>query len=210
MKKQIFTLLLLMASVLGYTQTIDTVIQTKVYTSYFNYTLKAPVYITYSLYQGGGDCDRKAFHFLNDIPALKGHIATQADYAASGYDEGHLCNSQDEAGDCSRDQATFRFYNCLPQTKELNRGIWKTWETAIRKQSATDSLWIITGGTFNGNKTMGKDKVAVPDYCWKVVESETTHQIVEVILCDNTSTPNCQQISIEILGPLLPYKLPLK
>ena len=47
---------------------------------------------------------------------------------------------------------TFRFYNALPQTPKLNRGIWKHYETEIRKLSQNDSILIITGSIFSNKK----------------------------------------------------------
>ena len=75
-------------------QSVDTVIKTTGYTSYFNYTLHEPLYVAYKLYKGGGDCDR-----AGDVFTTGGLIgsATAADYKAGRYDEGHLANSKDFA-----------------------------------------------------------------------------------------------------------------
>ncbi|HKC36885.1 MAG TPA: hypothetical protein VKB95_12515, partial [Chitinophagaceae bacterium] len=35
-------------------QQVDTVIKTGIYKSYFCYSLKEPLYVTYTLYKGGG------------------------------------------------------------------------------------------------------------------------------------------------------------
>jgi endonuclease G len=90
------------------------------------------MYVKYKLYRGGGDCDRKQFHFTNENVH---DVAKQSDYVHSGYDQGHLCNAEDFANDCRKEELTFRFYNCIPQTPNLNRGIWKGYEQKIRKLS---------------------------------------------------------------------------
>ena len=92
---------------------------------------------------GGGDCDRSRFRFKNDTDI---EMAEQEDYSKSDFDMGHLANAEDFAFDCKKDEMTFRFYNCLPQYPNLNRGAWKRWENTIRKDSRLDSLRIICGG----------------------------------------------------------------
>ena len=37
--------------------------QCQIYTSYFSYSLKAPLYVSYDLYNGGGDYSRKNLRF---------------------------------------------------------------------------------------------------------------------------------------------------
>ncbi|MCX6170144.1 MAG: DNA/RNA non-specific endonuclease [Ignavibacteriales bacterium] len=144
-----------------------------IYKAKFSNTLHEPTYVSYILYKGGGDCDRKKFKFINDMPNLQ--TATDEDYKGSPYDKGHLANAEDFAFNCKKDELTFRYYNCLPQTPNLNRGIWKTIETQVRKWSQTDSLYIICGGYF-GNKKIGK--AAVPSFCWKVVQAIKSKKVL--------------------------------
>jgi len=129
-------------------------------------------------------------HFTNDDPRLQ--CATDADYIGSHYDKGHLANAEDFAFDCAKDELTFRYYNCLPQTANLNRGIWKKMETKIRKWSQTDKLYIICGGFF-GNKKIGN--IAVPSYCWKVVQSVATKKVLFCGWFGNTSKATLEEIS---------------
>jgi endonuclease G len=160
----------------------------------FSNTFHAPRYISYILYKGGGDCKRENFHFKNDEPKLQ--CATDDDYKGSHYEKGHLANAEDFAYDCTKDELTFRYYNCLPQTVNLNRGIWKKNETQIRKWSQTDKLYIICGGFF-GNKKIGK--VAVPSYCWKVVQSVSTKKILFCGWFSNTTQATLEEISLKEL-----------
>ncbi len=203
MKKTLLVLLSLI-SISSFAQKIDTVINTGVYKSYFNYKLKEPVYVEYILYHGGGDCDRSVFHFKNDT---KISMAKLSDYAHNGYDQGHLANAEDFANDCIKDEKTFRFYNCLPQTPNLNRGIWKHWEETIRDESQKDSLYIICGGKF-GKNLMGT--VAVPDYCFKIVKNLKTNKITHTLWFTNKMEDNIvKEITIDQLWVLLGYKIKL-
>lgn len=161
----------------------DTVITTKIYQSYFSNSLHEPIMVTYGLYKGGGECSRSGFHFKNDADV---RAAGPKDYAGSGYDEGHMANAEDFAFNCEDDELTFRYYNCVPQTPNLNRGIYKHWETVIRAESQKDSLWIICGNIFDG-KQIGPDHIAVPSECFKIVESMTTHKVNHILLFENKS-----------------------
>ncbi len=160
----------------------------------FSNTFHAPRYISYLLYKGGGNCKRENFHFKNDEPNLQ--CATDDDFKGSHYEKGHLANAEDFAYDCTKDELTFRYYNCLPQTPNLNRGIWKKNETQIRKWSQTDKLYIVCGGFF-GNKKIGK--VAVPTYCWKVVQSVSTKKVLFCGWFSNTTKATLEEISLKDL-----------
>lgn len=179
---------------------VDTVFNEGFYKSYFNKSLKVPLYCTDSLYQGGGTCSRKGMYFTGNYLT-----ATSKDYAASGYDEGHLVDAKDYAFDCVKEKTTFKFYNALPQTPALNRGIWKHYETLIRKLSQTTHLFIIAGGIFNTNKTIGNG-VAVPDLCYKIVY-DNTGKLLYCLLFPNDNSQSVKSISIDDLNEILGYQI---
>lgn len=185
----------------------DTIINAGFYKSYFSNHYKEPLYVSYIIYKAGGNCDRSKFYFKNDINGIKS--PTLKDYAGSGYDQGHLCNAADWAFDCQKDEKTFRFYNCLPQTPNLNRGIWKRWETYLRKESQTDSLLIICGGIFSENDKKIGDNVYVPSKCWKIIFNLKTHKIEHILIFENTTTAKVEEITLEKLEEILSYKVPL-
>jgi len=207
MKKLILTTTLLIALCIIALAQIkpDTTINNGTYTSYFSYKFKEPLCVSYILYKGGGDCSRDGFHFKNDTKIT--FMARDNDYDKSGYDKGHLANAEDFANNCIKDESTFRFYNCLPQTPNLNRGVWKKWETGIRVESQTDSLLIICGGIFTSGKTIG-DKVAVPDYCFKIVQSLKTKKILWTLLFTNKEKDSAMEFkTLEELEKFSQYKL---
>ena len=202
--KKLLSILFLFISLVSYSQKVDTIINMGFYKSYFSNHVKNPMYVSYKLWKAGGNCDRSKFHFKNDITTIKS--ATQKDYAASGYDEGHLCDAADFSSDCKQDESTFRFYNCVPQTASLNRGIWKHWETDIRKLSQTDSLLIVCGGVFSeADKKIG-DGVYVPSQCWKIIIELKTNKILHVLIFENDSDAKVEEITLEKLEAILKYK----
>jgi endonuclease G, mitochondrial len=167
-----------------------------IYKLNFSNTLRQPTYVSYFLYKGGGDCDRdeKHFTFKNDEPNLK--CATDKDYEGSKYDKGHLANAEDFASDCTKEELTFRYYNCLPQTTNLNRGIWKKIETKVREWSQKERLYIICGGFFS-NKKIGE--ASVPSYCWKVVQSVKTKKVLFCGWFSNTAKAVLDTLTVPIL-----------
>jgi DNA/RNA endonuclease G (NUC1) len=171
-------------------QNVDTVIVTPIYESYFSYETHTPLFVVYNLYKGGGDCSRQGMIFHN------GGVATWT--YEKGYDIGHMANAEDFAGDCNKEAMTFYFYNALPQTPKLNRGIWKHFETEIRKLSQTDSLQIICGGfQFHGD---------IPDFCYKIVRDLKT-DITTCYLFPNDNSDTFTEIPLNVLLSKIPYKL---
>lgn len=191
-----------------FSQSIDTIINTGFYKSYYSNKYKNPVYVSNKIYKAGGQCSRSGYYFKNDVEGIKS--PTLKDYAGSGYDQGHLANAADWAFDCQKDEKTFRFYNCLPQTPNLNRGVWKRWETDLRKMSQTDSLLIISGAIFSDNDIKIGDGVSVPSYCWKVVVQLQTNKVLHVLLFENDKDAEVREINLENLETILGFRPKLK
>jgi endonuclease G len=103
---------------------------------------------------------------------------------------------------------TFRYYNCIPQTPNLNRGTWKKWETTIREESKTDSLLVICGGAWKNTNTL--NGVRIPSHCWKVVYSLNKNTTLHVLLFSNNKDNNiCEVITLQKLEEFLGYKVVL-
>jgi endonuclease G len=170
-KKSFLLVVLFFSAISLSAQHVDTVIKAGIYKSYYCYALKDPLYVTYTLYKGGGGCDRDEQGFSFKKCGVQ--TASDDDYSGSGYDKGHLANAEDFADDCDNEEKTFCYYNCVPQTIKLNRGIWKTWEEKTRVLSQTKKLFVIAGAIY-GNKTIGPHDIGVPDYCYKIVLENKT------------------------------------
>ena len=207
MNNRLFLQLLIGAASLLFALQVSaqSIVNRGIYTVNFSNTLREPLWVRYKLYRGGGDCSRAGFRFKNDIDSLQ--TATATDYAHSGYDKGHLANAEDFAFDCTSDELTFRYYNCLPQTPNLNRGIWKTNEEKVRAWSQSDSLLIVCGGSF-GTKKIGR--IAVPDYCWKVVQSLSNKQILYCGWFTNTNRATVTEVTFTELEQRIGLKIELK
>jgi len=185
---------------------VDTIIDCGFYKSYFDYETLEPLYVSYKIYKGGGKCPRDKFRFKNDT---KIKMATNEDYDKSGFDMGHLANAADFAFDCVKDEKTFRFYNCLPQYPNLNRGVWKKWETRIREESQKDSLLVICGGIFSNRKMKVNSSVVIPDNCWKIVYSLSKKQVLWYIWFLNSPKAEVKELTFEEFNKLVPYNISL-
>ena len=182
----------------------DTLVKNEVYTCLYSFTLKAPIYVAYKLYQGGGDCSRKNDSFKG----IPGKTAIDKDYDFH-YDKGHVCPAEDFAYDCSKEKLTFSYFNCFPQTVALNRGKWKSVETTVRAMSQKDSLLIVAGGMYSVTK-IGWN-VTVPDICWKVVYSLSLKKVIISKTFQNNSNPDMVDLDFDKLRFMLwsAYKIDL-
>lgn len=195
-------ILLLFLPICLFAQTVDKVIITPIYTSYFCYSLHEPLYVKYELYKGGGTCSRSDMKFSDGGFSF---TARENDYRGNGYDIGHMCNAEDFAYNSKLEELTFRFYNALPQTAKLNRGTWKALEYKTRKQSQTFKLEIICGG-YSFTKRIGS--AAVPDFCFKVIKNESTGE-THCYIFPNDDSDSFSEVSFKQLQILTKYNLPL-
>lgn len=95
-------------------------------------------------------------------------------YKRSGYDKGHLCPAADREFNRKAYESTFLTSNISPQKHEFNSGIWNRLEEKIRYWAIKyDGIYVVTAGVLSSNlKTIGEEKVAVPNYFYKIVLDE--------------------------------------
>ena len=178
--KYLLIIFLLFLCVQSYSQKIedyDTILVENCYKSFYNYKIKAPSFVIYKLYNGGGDISRNGIGFKTK----KGF--PHFNYVKSGYDRGHLCPAEDFAYDLDLMKSTFYYHNAIPQTMKLNRGNWKKYENIIRAESKKDSLLIICGGCDYNNGL-------IPSKCFKIVYSLSSKKLKYCILIDNNNRCN--------------------
>jgi endonuclease G len=195
---------ILFSSLSAFAQKVDTVVNMGIYKSYFSYGLKQPLYVTYTLYQGGGGCDRQDEGF--SFKKCGVNTASDEDYSGFGFDKGHLANAEDFAHDCDKEEKTFCYYNCVPQTVKLNRGIWKTWEEKVRVHSQTQKVFVIAGAIYK-DKKQGPNAVGVPDWCYKIVINPKTKKTIYCVLFPNDNSKTAQEITLAKLKKKLGYPL---
>lgn len=171
---------------------VDKIVKEDNYYSAYSDQYSGPSYVVYKLYQGGGDSSRKGINFTSRLPHYN--------YNKSGYDIGHLAPAEDFAYSGKLMKSTFKYYNALPQTPNLNRGNWKKVESAVRRMSRGDSLLIIAGG-LEFRKT---ERGYVPEECFKVVYSLSTGKCL--FTGTFTNTDKCVFTRNEELAKKFPFE----
>lgn len=143
------------------------------YTVSYNKDLKIPNWVSYELTrEETRGKEKRGNRFIAD-PLVTGPIATNADYTRSGYDKGHMAPAADMKWSPEAMKESFYFSNMCPQHPQLNRRGWKNLEEKIRDWAIADSAIIIICGPIinQSSRTIGKNKVAVPERFFKVVLS---------------------------------------
>lgn len=136
-----------------------------------------------------GQAKRKD-NFRKD-PIIETKSATLSDYKKSGYDRGHLCPAADMKLNKKAMSETFYLSNMSPQLPGFNRGEWKRLEAQVREWAVEeDSLLIVTGPIFKDNiEQIGKEKVTVPGYYYKVIYDLTPPQKMTAFIMPHVKKP---------------------
>lgn len=104
--------------------------------------------------------------------------ATTNHYTNTGFDRGHLCNSEDRDGNRFDNQATFLMTNIFPQAPINNQRTWLSTESYARTLTSQGyEVYIIAGGYGSGGTgwnggvthTIANGKITVPSRVWKVM-----------------------------------------
>lgn len=139
---------------------------------------KTPVYTIEKLsYLRMGKKETRTNNFHEEPKLKSSERSTLKDYAKSGYDRGHQVPAGDMKDPLAMEES-FSLANMVPQAPKNNRGIWaKNVEIATRKyvERSSGNVFVFTGGFYGTNhKTIGANKVWVPDYLWKLVYDDQT------------------------------------
>lgn len=117
-----------------------------------------------------GSFERKD-DFRSDPSIITGS-ATLDDYRSSGYDRGHLIPAADLSFSEEAMSGSFYMSNMSPQEGQFNRGIWSKLEATVRNFADTEgAVYVVTGPVLTDGpyKTIGKNKVSVPNQYYKVI-----------------------------------------
>ena len=108
--------------------------------------------------------------FISD-PKVKSVNAFDKDYKGSGYDKGHLAPAADMGWSATTMTESFYYSNMSPQQQGFNRGIWKKLEELVRTWAIENqAVYVVTGPVLSkGLSTIGYNKIAVPNYYYKVI-----------------------------------------
>ena len=117
--------------------------------------------------------------FFNEDTKVTTGSADWKNYKNSGYDKGHLVPAGDMSFDLNAYNDTFLTSNISPQVHDFNNGIWNRLEQKVRYWAVKyNGVYVVTAGVLdNSLKTIGKEKVSVPKYFYKVLLSKSENDI---------------------------------
>lgn len=109
--------------------------------------------------------------YFSQDPKVPTESAHWNNYKNSGYTRGHLLPAGDRVFSKEAYDETFYTSNISPQSQELNTGIWNSLEMRIRNfVRKNGKVYVVTGGVLtDALETIGTEKVAVPEYFYKVL-----------------------------------------
>jgi DNA/RNA endonuclease G (NUC1) len=120
----------------------------------------------------GAVARQDSFAADTNLPVNFYHVGAN-EYAHSGYDRGHLCDSADRTDSTNDNNLTFLMSNMMPQAPDNNSGVWGNLESYCRSlvQSTNNyELLIICGPSeFDGTKINTNGYVSIPEFTWKIV-----------------------------------------
>ena len=152
----------------------EQILKRKGYTTSYNSKTKNPNWVAWHLTKSHtyGSFQRKDEMFTVDEDA-KGGRATDNDYYNSRYDRGHMCPAGDNKWDKQAMEQSFLFTNICPQNHGLNKYEWNDLEILCRDWAREyGAIDIVCGPIYkqkSEQKTIGRNKVWVPDAFFKVV-----------------------------------------
>ena len=163
----------------------EQLLRRKGYTTSYNSQTKNPNWVAWHLTKSHtyGNHQRKNEVFAEDTD-VKAPRATDGDYYNSRYDRGHMCPAGDNKWDQQAMTESFFFTNVCPQNHGLNKYEWNDLEILCRDWAREyGAIDIVCGPLYSSKgerfrvggrsepqqKTIGRNKIWVPDAFFKVV-----------------------------------------
>lgn len=132
-------------------------------------------------------------YFVQDKD-IKTASADWRNYKNSGYDRGHLCPAGDRKFDYNAYFETFLTSNISPQKHSFNAGIWNSLEQKVRYWAGRyNDVYVITGGVLkNGLKTIGSERVSVPEAFFKIIVDKTNdrYKVAAFLIPQDANDPS--------------------
>ncbi len=141
----------------------------------YNRNHGGPNWVSYNLDAAQFGTEDRCNCFTNDPLVIAAGFPTirTSDYTNGGFDRGHMMRSADRTLTNLENATTFYLSNVVPQTADLNQGVWANFENVVADlaRASNKELYIITGPAFSGPARTIKNegKIRIPDFTWKIV-----------------------------------------
>lgn len=165
--------------------------------------LKTPIYSAELLLpENIGGKNPRINAFKGDPNVQVQSRAMPEDYTGSGLDKGHMAPVEDMRADTAAMMQSFYMSNMVPQNPSLNRGVWRSLESHVRKLAFKNGgVHVITGTIFAARPitTIGNG-VGVPTHTYKVViDKQSGEGIGYIIPNANTKGQTFKQYAVPII-----------
>jgi endonuclease G, mitochondrial len=153
------------------TSTTNQIVKHDYYTLSYNEKYEQAEWVAYELKREFVRNNNFKRPFFIEDSKVKTGSADWRNYKNSGYDKGHLCPAADMEFKINAYNDTFFTSNISPQEHDFNAGVWNRLEQKVRYWATKyDDLYVVTGGVLQPSlKTIGKEKVLVPNYFYKII-----------------------------------------
>lgn len=138
--------------------------------------------------------------YFNQDPIVETKSADWRNYKKSGYNKGHLCPAGDRKKNYELYKETFFTSNTSPQLHKFNAGIWNRLEQKTRYWATKNNgIYVVTGGVLTkGLKTIGKEKVSVPNYFYKVLLTKDGKKMIGFLIPHEESKKGLYEFSVSV------------
>jgi len=111
-------------------------------------------------------------------PNVSTGSASPSDYAASGYDKGHLASAADMSLNAMSMSESFYMTNMSPQEPSFNRGGWKKIEELVRAWASKTNIFVTVGGVLKKDLKKIGQGVSVPEHFYKIVFNPSNNNVI--------------------------------
>ena len=147
------------------------------YTASYNASRGTPNWVSYELDRRQSSTGQDRCNCFTAEPMLPAALRVYtSDYTNGGYDRGHMTRSADRTLTNGENARTYYLSNVVPQTADLNQGVWAAFENQLADSAAAGrAVYIIAGPLFSASaapryikQDSGQTKIRIPDSTWKV------------------------------------------
>ena len=168
--------------------------------------LRHPVWVAYHVPPESKYDIQKRPNFVKDRSTAGSPVP--ADYTSSGYDRGHMAPNHAIAsrfGEAMQ-KNTFYMTNIVPQSPQLNRGVWRDVEHRIADlwTRRWGEIWVIVGTISNGNETLSGKDIDVPDSMYQIVIA------VDETKPEDAANKEPAQYDLRVCAMIFPQDVPWK
>lgn len=174
--KNIICLLLTILSFTVVAQRDSVHIKNSIFELCYSEKYKEPIWIKYTVLCPEGTADRTGMNFYVCDSVI---TSSNADYAHTEFDKGHMAPAADFNCTAQMLHETFTYLNCALQNKYLNRGVWKSLESMEREYALKETVQVTILVDYSKSTTKSSTGALIPTGFYKtlhLIKSNATYK----------------------------------